>query len=55
MEITEDRLELAHDLAVERDVHPEDAVGRRMLRAHRDFEQFAVEARSHPGGACSSS
>ena len=27
MQVTEDGLELAHDLAVKRDVHPEDTVG----------------------------
>jgi hypothetical protein len=47
MEVTKDRLELAHDLAFERDVHPKNAVGGWMLRAHRDFHQLAVKARSH--------
>ena len=48
MEITEDRFEFAHDLAFEGNVHPENAVGRGMLRAHRDFQQLAVETRRHP-------
>ncbi len=47
MQITEDRLELANDLALERDVHSKDAVGRRMLRSHRHFEQLAIESRAH--------
>ena len=34
MEITEDRFELAHDLAFECNVHPENAMGRGMLRPH---------------------
>ena len=47
MQIAEDGLELPHDLAFERDVHPEDAVCRRMLRPHRDFEQFSFKPRAH--------
>ena len=47
MEITENRFELAHDFAVERDVHAKDAVGRWMLRPHRHFEQFAFEPGAH--------
>ena len=38
MQISEDRLELAHDLAFQRDVHTENAVRGRMLRPHRNFE-----------------
>jgi hypothetical protein len=37
MQVTKDRLELAHDLAIERHVHAKDAMSRRMLRPHRDF------------------
>src|SRR4029077_14289856 len=47
MQVAKDGLELANDLAVERNVHAKDAVGRRMLRPHRDFEQFAFESRTH--------
>src|SRR5205823_14717079 len=47
MEITEDRFELAHDLALERNVHPENAMRRRMLRSQRYFEQLAIEPRAH--------
>ena len=47
MQITENRFELANDLAVERHIHPKHAVRGWMLRSHRDFEQFAVESRSH--------
>ena len=51
MEITEDRLEFADDLALERNVHPENAVGRWVLRTHRDFEELAIEARGPRGEA----
>src|SRR5436190_3785369 len=47
MQIAEDRLELAHDLAFEGDVHAKYAVGRWMLRSHRHFEQLAVQSRAH--------
>ena len=47
VQITEDRLELPHDFAFERDVHPEHAVGRWMLRPHRHFEQLAFQSRAH--------
>jgi hypothetical protein len=40
VEVAEDRLEPDDDFAVEDDVHAEDAVGRRVLRAHGDFEEF---------------
>ena len=44
MQIAEHRLQFAHDFAIERDVHAEDAVRRGMLRAHRNFEQLAFES-----------
>src|SRR4029450_12373035 len=47
MQITEDRFELTNDLAIERHIHPKHAVRGWMLRSHRNFEQFALEARSH--------
>ena len=47
MQISEDWLELAHDLAFERDVHPEYAVRGGMLRPHRDFKKLALESGSH--------
>src|SRR5947209_5115990 len=47
VEITEYRLELAHDLALKRDIHSKHAVGRWMLRAHRHFEQLTIESRTH--------
>ena len=43
VEITEHGLEFHDGLAVERDDHAEDAVSGRMVRAHRDLEQVAVE------------
>src|SRR5215510_1142991 len=47
MQIPENWFELANDLAVERDVHPEYSVSGWMLRSHRDFEQLALKARPH--------
>src|SRR5207245_1563675 len=47
VQVTKDRLEFAHDLAFERDVHPKNTVRRWMLRPHRHFEQFAIESRAH--------
>ena len=47
MQITEDRFELANDLAVERDIHSKHAVRGWMLRSHRHFEQFAIQSRAH--------
>src|SRR5204862_5286100 len=47
MQVTEDRFELTNDLALERHIHPKHAVRGWMLRSHRDFEQFALEPRSH--------
>ena len=47
MEITENGLEFAHDLAVESNVHAKDAVGGGVLGAHRHFEQLAFEAGAH--------
>ena len=44
MEVTEDGLEFDDAFAVEHDVHAEDAVGGRVLRAHRDFEQLFFAA-----------
>src|SRR4029453_19320602 len=50
MQISEDRLKLAHDLAFKRNVHSENAVSRRMLRSHRHFEQLTLEPRAHADG-----
>ena len=44
VEVAEDGLELDDDFAVEDDVHAEDAVGRGVLRAHRDFEELLFAA-----------
>jgi hypothetical protein len=49
MQVTEDRLEFAHHFAVERDVHPENAVGGGMLRPHRDLHLVALHPRAHRG------
>ena len=47
MQVTEDRFEFAHHFAIERDVHPEDAMGGGMLRPHRNFHQVAFDPRIH--------
>jgi hypothetical protein len=47
MEIAENRFEFPHHFAIERDVHPKNAVGGWVLRAHRDFHQIAFDPRSH--------
>src|ERR1044071_2297613 len=47
MEIAEDWLELAHHFAIERHVHPKNAVGRWMLRSHRDLHEVSLHPRSH--------
>ncbi len=41
MQITEHGFQLHHALTVKHDIHAEHAVGRGMLRAHGDFEEFA--------------
>src|SRR6266508_4319194 len=50
MQISKDRLELAHDLAFKSDVHAKHPMRRWVLWPHRDFEQFAVESRTHCRG-----
>src|SRR6267143_4027849 len=47
MQVSEDRLELADDLAVERDVHPKHAMRGRMLRPHRNLHKLALEPGTH--------
>src|SRR6476661_5455318 len=42
MQVAEHRLQLDHALAVERHVHTEHAMRRGMMRAHGNFEQFAL-------------
>ena len=45
MQVAEDRLEAYDTLAVERQVHAEDAVRRRVVRPHGDFKQLAFAVR----------
>jgi hypothetical protein len=42
MKITEDGLELYDRFTVEHDIHSKDAVGGRVVRPHRNFEQIAL-------------
>ena len=45
VQVAEDRLEAYDALTVKRNVHAEDAVRRRVVRPHGDFEQFALAVR----------
>src|SRR5262249_55594562 len=47
MQIAENWFEFADDLAFECHVHSKNAMGRRMLRPHRNLEELAVQARTH--------
>ena len=41
VDVADDRLDVAHDLAVERDEQPQHAVGRRVVRADVERQQLA--------------